>query len=78
MKDSNNRKRKKNRPLDNNVFIEAANDSSDYWEYANKVMPRILATKSGNDIYGNSVRLVKPAPGYTYENCNRTGPSSSK
>ena len=56
MKDSNNRKRKKNRPLDNNVFIEAANDSSDYWEYANKVMPRILATKSGNDIYGNSVR----------------------
>ena len=27
--------------------------------------------------FGNSVRLVKPAPGYTYANCDRTGPSSS-
>ena len=35
-------------------------------------------TADGVVFYGNSVRLVKPAPGYTYANCNRTGPSSSK
>lgn len=35
-------------------------------------------TADGAVFYGNSVRLVKPAPGYTYANCNRTGPSSSK
>jgi hypothetical protein len=35
-------------------------------------------TEDGVIYYGNSVRLVKPAPGYTYADCNRTGPSSSK
>jgi len=35
-------------------------------------------TSDGVLYYGNSVRLVKPAPGYTYANANRTGPSSSK
>ncbi len=35
-------------------------------------------TADGAVFYGNSVRLVKPAPDYTYANCNRTGPSSSK
>lgn len=42
--------------LDKGVLARIANDSSDYWEYAGKVMPRIIAPKSGNDIYGNSVR----------------------
>ncbi|MBR3434550.1 MAG: hypothetical protein IKG88_01530 [Bacteroidales bacterium] len=34
------------------------------------------STSDDVTFWGNSVRLVKPAPGYTYANCNRTGPSS--
>lgn len=59
--------------------------SADPWE-ANSMQyiyhaNQYAANNSTSDdvtYWGNSVRLVKPAPGYTYANCNRTGPSSSK
>lgn len=57
------------------------NDYEAYYMQYNFIANNYAAnntTVNGLIHYGNSVRLVKPAPGYTYANCNRTGPSSSK
>ena len=37
-----------------------------------------VTNSDGVIVHGCAVRLVKPAPGYTYANANRQGPSSNK
>ncbi len=59
--------------------ISGSPDEAYYMQY-NYIANNYAAnntTVDGLIHFGNSVRLVKPAPGYTYANCNRTGPSSS-
>ena len=49
-----------------------------YNYHANSYIASYDADQESVIYYGKSVRLVKPAPGYTYANCSGTGPSSSK
>jgi hypothetical protein len=62
------------------TYIPGSPDEAWYMQYK-YVAGNYAANNNSSDgkiYFGNSVRLVKPAPGYTYTNCNRTGPSSSK
>lgn len=62
------------------TYIPASPDEAYYMQYNYSATQYVAnnTTKDGKIYFANSVRLVKPAPGYTYANCNRTGPSSSK
>ena len=60
------------------TYIPASPDEAYYMQYNYSATQYVAnnTTKDGKIYFANSVRLVKPAPGYTYANCNRTGPSS--
>ncbi len=49
-----------------------------YTYHANDYMAATAINANTNFIHGHAVRLVKPAPGYTYGNAGRQGPSSNK
>lgn len=55
-------------------------DEATYIEYTYNATNYVATgtTRDGNVVFGCAVRLVKPAPGYTYANANRSswGPSS--
>jgi len=60
------------------TYIPGSPDEAWYMQYKYEAGNYAANNNSsdGKIYFGNSVRLVKPAPGYTYANCNRTGPSS--
>ena len=62
------------------TYISGSPDEAWYMQY-NYVAGNYAANNNSSEgkiYFGNSVRLVKPAPGYTYTDRNSTGSSSSK